>query len=98
MARMLSALALVVFAAALSFASGAPRAVTPPRADRAAVAVAQVVQREVPLQDSTCGDSRCSPPEDCNTCPQDCGSCCGDRHCAPPEDCRSCPADCGPCS
>jgi hypothetical protein len=50
-----------------------------------------------PLQDASCGDGRCSPPEDCNTCPQDCGRCCGDYHCAPPEDCHSCPEDCGPC-
>jgi len=50
----------------------------------------------VPTQ-ASCGDQRCSPPEDCNTCPQDCGSCYGDRRCAPPEDCNSCPQDCGHC-
>jgi hypothetical protein len=46
---------------------------------------------------ASCGDYRCSPPEDCNSCPQDCGDCCGDRRCAPPEDCNSCPEDCGRC-
>ncbi len=46
---------------------------------------------------ATCGDGKCSPPEDCNTCPQDCGKCCGNYKCEPPEDCRSCPEDCGPC-
>ena len=61
-------------------------------ADQAAV---QVDQAE-PLQ-ASCGDQRCSAPEDCNTCPQDCGRCCGDRRCAPPEDCNSCPQDCGGC-
>jgi hypothetical protein len=50
----------------------------------------------VPAQ-ASCGDYRCSPPEDCNSCPQDCGDCCGDRRCAPPEDCNSCPEDCGRC-
>ncbi|MBX7192585.1 MAG: hypothetical protein K1X94_11035 [Sandaracinaceae bacterium] len=50
----------------------------------------------VPAQ-ASCGDNRCSPPEDCNTCPEDCGRCCGDYRCAPPEDCNSCPQDCGPC-
>jgi len=42
----------------------------------------------------SCGDGSCSPPEDCNTCPQDCGQCCGNRRCEPPEDCNSCPQDC----
>ncbi len=46
-----------------------------------------------PLQGS-CGDYQCSPPEDCHSCPSDCGDCCGDHRCAPPEDCRSCPSDC----
>ena len=45
----------------------------------------------------SCGDGKCSPPEDCSSCPQDCGSCCGNYHCEPPEDCHSCPQDCGPC-
>jgi hypothetical protein len=44
-----------------------------------------------------CGNGKCEPPEDCNTCPQDCGQCCGNYKCEPPEDCRSCPQDCGPC-
>jgi hypothetical protein len=51
----------------------------------------------VPLQGGTCGDGRCQPPDDCRSCPQDCGDCCGDGRCAPPEDCRSCPSDCGSC-
>jgi len=45
----------------------------------------------------SCGDGKCAPPEDCNSCPQDCGSCCGNYKCEPPEDCHSCPHDCGPC-
>lgn len=44
--------------------------------------------------DGQCGDGRCQPPEDCNSCSQDCGSCCGDHRCQPPEDERSCPRDC----
>ena len=44
-----------------------------------------------------CGDGKCNPPEDCNSCPQDCGTCCGNRRCDPPEDCHSCPQDCGNC-
>ena len=49
-----------------------------------------------PLQRDTCGDGRCQPPDDCNSCPQDCGECqrCGDYQCQPPEDCNSCPQDC----
>jgi hypothetical protein len=50
----------------------------------------------VPLE-AKCGDGKCSPPEDCNTCPQDCGKCCGDGKCLPPEDCNTCPEDCGKC-
>ena len=46
-----------------------------------------------PLQ-ASCGDGRCSPPEDCQTCEADCGDCCGDHRCAPPEDRDSCPRDC----
>ncbi|MBK8168958.1 MAG: hypothetical protein IPK60_01285 [Sandaracinaceae bacterium] len=49
------------------------------------------------LQRGSCGDGQCAAPEDCNTCPRDCGQCCGDRRCAPPEDCNSCSRDCGPC-
>jgi len=48
------------------------------------------------LQGGSCGDGRCQPPEDCNTCPSDCGTCCGNYRCEPPEDCNSCPQDC-PC-
>ena len=40
------------------------------------------------LQGGSCGDGQCQPPEDCNTCPQDCGQCCGNRRCEPPEDLR----------
>jgi hypothetical protein len=47
----------------------------------------------IPLQ-GTCGDGRCQPPDDCRSCPQDCGDCCGDHRCQPPEDCNSCPNDC----
>lgn len=47
-----------------------------------------------PLQGGSCGDYRCQPPEDCQTCPQDCGDCCGNYRCEPPEDCNSCPQDC----
>jgi hypothetical protein len=47
--------------------------------------------------DAKCGDGKCQPPEDCKTCPQDCGSCCGNGKCEPPEDCNTCPQDCGKC-
>lgn len=46
------------------------------------------------LQGGSCGDRQCQPPEDCHSCPQDCGSCCGNNRCEPPEDCNSCPQDC----
>ncbi len=46
---------------------------------------------------SECGNGSCEPPEDCNSCPSDCGDCCGNHRCEPPEDCRSCPSDCGDC-
>ena len=46
---------------------------------------------------SECGNGSCEPPEDCNTCPGDCGGCCGNHKCEPPEDCKSCPGDCGGC-
>jgi hypothetical protein len=46
---------------------------------------------------ATCGDGKCQPPEDCKTCPQDCGGCCGNGKCEPPEDCNTCPQDCGKC-
>ena len=44
-----------------------------------------------------CGNGSCEAPEDCNTCPSDCGDCCGNHKCEPPEDCKSCPGDCGSC-
>ncbi|HEY2367858.1 MAG TPA: hypothetical protein VGH87_15780 [Polyangiaceae bacterium] len=50
-----------------------------------------------PRGGGNCGNGKCEPPEDCNSCPQDCGTCCGNYKCEPPEDCRSCPQDCGPC-
>lgn len=49
-----------------------------------------------PLQ-ASCGNGRCEPPEDCRSCPRDCGECCGNNRCEPPEDCNSCPRDCGRC-
>lgn len=88
------ALAAVFFGFATSSALRAP-------ASPASIAVPPSVDPAgecLPLQhDASCGDGRCSPPEDCNTCPSDCGSCCGDHHCRPPEDCHSCPSDCGAC-
>ncbi len=56
----------------------------------------QVAPAADPLQGGSCGDYRCQPPEDCRSCPQDCGDCCGNHRCEPPEDCNSCPQDC-PC-
>jgi hypothetical protein len=55
-----------------------------------------VLDAPTPLQ-ASCGNYRCEPPEDCRSCPSDCGDCCGNRRCEPPEDCRSCPSDCGDC-
>lgn len=75
-------LGLVVLLAAIGLLVAAPSS------DAAATA---------PHGGSSCGDGRCSPPEDCHSCPQDCGSCCGNNHCEPPEDCHSCPQDCGNC-
>lgn len=63
-----------------------------------ALSVAQSPESASPVEAGSCGDGQCQPPEDCHTCPQDCGGCCGNRRCEPPEDCRSCPEDCGPCS
>lgn len=57
---------------------------------------APAAEAPIPLQ-GNCGDGQCQPPEDCHSCPQDCGSCCGNNRCEPPEDCRSCPQDCGSC-
>lgn len=46
-----------------------------------------------------CGDGVCLPPENCNTCSQDCGECswCGDDACTGAETCATCPMDCGGC-
>jgi hypothetical protein len=44
-----------------------------------------------------CGDGACGAFEDCNICPQDCGTCagkCGDFHCDTGETHTSCPNDC----
>lgn len=69
---------------------------TPAQARAQSEAAIDVAGEAAPAQ-ASCGDYRCSPPEDCNSCPQDCGDCCGDRRCGPPEDCNSCPEDCGRC-
>jgi len=50
-----------------------------------------------------CGDERCDAPENCTTCPGDCGACpvCGNEICetngTPPESCQTCNIDCGRC-
>jgi len=50
-----------------------------------------------------CGDEKCQSPEDCETCPGDCGACtvCGNQICettgTPPESCQTCDIDCGRC-
>jgi len=62
--------------------------------DQPEVPVGPLMTPAPDLLDESCGNSRCEPPEDCNTCPQDCGDCCGNRRCEPPEDCDSCPQDC----
>lgn len=76
------------FAAALAFGFGMSQA--PAAASPAAPIVAPAADE---LQGS-CGDYQCQPPEDCHSCPQDCGDCCGNYRCEPPEDCNSCPQDC----
>jgi hypothetical protein len=86
LALVLSLGALALGTSSVAPASGAERIETETDGRRGAI----------PAQ-ASCGDYRCSPPEDCNSCPQDCGDCCGDRRCAPPEDCSSCPEDCGRC-
>ena len=46
-----------------------------------------------------CGDTVCSPSENCQTCPEDC-ECppgCPDDACEGAETCKTCPADCGFC-
>ena len=81
MARTFLALALVVFAAIQALAPGAPRAAAQQHTAGPVVCVPPAAvtpstpDDAVPLQHATCGDQRCSPPEDCNTCPQDCGHC-----------------------
>ncbi|MFK7989701.1 MAG: hypothetical protein AB8I08_27025 [Sandaracinaceae bacterium] len=75
----------------LAFATGTQLDVAQP------LPVAPVARTDASPQQASCGDGRCQPPEDCDTCPSDCGSCCGDGRCAPPEDCNSCPTDCGSC-
>lgn len=46
----------------------------------------------------TCGDGSCAQPEDCVSCPTDCGACsCGDGVCTAGEDCATCEGDCGGC-
>jgi hypothetical protein len=98
---MRNALILIAFVAGLL----AGRLTMPTTAEAAPVAAAPAPEESpalaletpgVPLE-AKCGDGKCSPPEDCNTCPQDCGKCCGDGKCLPPEDCNTCPQDCGPC-
>lgn len=51
-----------------------------------------------------CGDNSCdqggSNPEDCETCPEDCGgpcTICGNGNCGAGESCSTCSADCGTC-
>jgi len=58
---------------------------------------APTIESVTPRGGGSCGNGKCEPPEDCSTCPQDCGQCCGNRRCEPPEDCHSCPQDCGNC-
>ena len=88
--KSLLAAVLSIGAIALGAGSGLPGSTTTQR-DELAPLEAQPLQRG-----DTCGDGRCQPPDDCNSCPQDCGECnrCGDYRCQPPEDCNSCPQDC----
>lgn len=57
---------------------------------------------DTPVVES-CGDGSCDPPENCGSCPYDCGKCpedpCGDGTCdgAEGESCATCPKDCGAC-
>jgi len=49
---------------------------------------------------SSCPDGSCDSAvgEDCNSCPEDCGSdCCGDGFCDEDEDSFTCQVDCGAC-
>jgi cysteine-rich repeat protein len=50
-----------------------------------------------PASAPRCGDLSCSPNENCNICPGDCGVCvgkCGDFHCDSGETPATCPNDC----
>lgn len=64
-------------------------------ADQPTPSTAAVGNEADALQGGSCGDYQCNPPEDCHSCPSDCGDCCGNNRCEPPEDGDSCPADCG---
>jgi hypothetical protein len=90
MLRLLSAVILVTAGFATTARASSSTFAPPARATFSANAAGDPV-------DARCGDYRCDPPEDCHTCPGDCGSCCGNYRCEPPEDCRSCPQDCGAC-
>lgn len=49
------------------------------------------------LECTACGDSVCSPLENCRLCPTDCGACedrCGDGACSQGESVVTCPGDC----
>ena len=61
----------------------------------------QMTSQTAPYYVGYCGDLTCSVGEDCNSCPDDCGTCngfCGDAICQPSEDCSNCSYDCGSCS
>ncbi|MFT5354323.1 MAG: hypothetical protein ACI9KE_001528 [Polyangiales bacterium] len=90
-------LALCLLSAALGFGAGGASAsvdgdvsLTPAPTTQAA----EVDATEALPLDGSCGDYSCDAPEDCQSCPQDCGSCCGNGQCEPPEDSNSCPQDC----
>lgn len=87
--KSLLAAVLSIGAIALGASSGLP--ISHAQLDTLAPDEAAPMQRG-----DTCGDGRCQPPDDCNSCPQDCGECerCGDGRCQPPEDCDSCREDC----
>lgn len=55
----------------------------------------------LPYYEGYCGDWTCSINEDCQSCPDDCGTCyeyCGDGYCQASESCSNCSYDCGDCS
>ena len=89
---------VALFVSGLAFAFGtapAPTDATPSQVSASSVLVAPAVALDADeLQGGSCGDRSCDPPEDCHSCPQDCGDCCGNNRCEPPEDCNSCPQDC----